>query len=471
MNALWMADEAAKATGGTNTAPWEAAGLSIDSRTLQPGDLFIAIKGPAFDGHAYVGNAFASGAAAAMVEQAYAPENAKGPLLAVPDTEEGMRSLAREARDRGNAMIVAVTGSAGKTGTKDALALVLGRQGKTGATTGNLNNHWGLPLSLARLPRDARYGVFEMGMSAPGEIAPLSEIARPDVAIITTVESAHLEFFDSEEGIADAKAEIFAGMKRNSTAILNRDNRHFDRLHQHAKNAGIGQVFTFGAHESADFKLTALDLQPTHCTVSARIPGRDVTYTLGAPGRHWALNSLAVLAAVEALGADIDAAMLDLADATPAAGRGARKTVSLDHGSFLLIDESYNASPASTRVALDVLGAATGRKIAILGDMLELGPQSPELHAGLADAIAANGIDLVFLAGTDMANLAAVLDNTVCAAHGPDSAAILPLILETVRAGDAVMIKGSFGSNMAPIVAALSSLDAHEHAHQAAGER
>ena len=462
MNALWMADEAAKATGGTNTASWEAVGLSIDSRTLQPGDLFIAIKGPAFDGHAYVGNAFASGAAAAMVEQAYAPENAKGPLLAVPDTEEGMRSLAREARDRGNAMIVAVTGSAGKTGTKDALALVLGRQGKTGATTGNLNNHWGLPLSLARLPRDARYGVFEMGMSAPGEIAPLSEIARPDVAIITTVESAHLEFFDSEEGIADAKAEIFAGMKRNSTAILNRDNRHFDRLHQHAKNAGIGQVFTFGAHESADFKLTALDLQPTHCTVSARIPGRDVTYTLGAPGRHWALNSLAVLAAVEALGADIDAAMLDLADATPAAGRGARKTVSLDHGSFLLIDESYNASPPAVRAALSVLSGMTpegaGRRIAVLGDMRELGAVAPEAHAGLRDAVLAAGLDRVFLVGPEMAALDRVLPEGLVAVHGDRSEDIADAVAASVRPGDVVLVKGSLGTNMKPVVQALEAL-------------
>jgi UDP-N-acetylmuramoyl-tripeptide--D-alanyl-D-alanine ligase len=457
MTALWTADEAAAATGGTSNAPWQATGVSIDSRTVQRGDLFVAIRGPKFDGHAYVRDALAAGAAAAMVDTAFKVDGAV-PLLTVPDTEKGLRALGRAARHRGKARVTAVTGSAGKTGTKDALALVLGRQGKTGATTGNLNNHWGLPLSLARLPRDAAYGVFEMGMSAPGEIVPLSLLAEPDVAIITTVEAVHLEFFASEEGIADAKAEIFMGLSQHGTAILPRDNRHFERLLGHAEATGIGQVLTFGTHQRADFRLTGIEIGPAECRVSAVLRGRAVSYRLGAPGRHWAVNSLAVLAAVTALGADVDAAMAAMADVTPAKGRGARMTVRVDGGSFLLIDESYNASPASMRMALDVLGAAASRKIAVLGDMLELGPESPDLHAGLADSIASNKIDMVFLSGTQMKHLADRLGGA-CTAHRGDSAAILPLVCKAVRPGDAVMVKGSFGSNMAPIVAALAAME------------
>ncbi len=468
MTALWTSAEAAEATGGNNTAPWQASGVSIDSRTVQAGDLFIAIKGPNLDGHAYVARAFAEGAVAAMVTEA---DNPTGPLLMVSDTTEGMAALARHARQRSTAKITAVTGSAGKTGTKDALALVLGRQGETAATSGNLNNHWGLPLSLARLPRDAQFGVFEMGMSAPGEIAPLSQLARPEVAIITNVESAHLEFFESEEGIADAKAEIFAGMDADGTAVLNRDNRHFERLSRHAAEAGITRVLTFGAHDAADFQLAAIDIQPTHSRVSARIQGRSIAYTIGAPGRHWAMNSLAVLAAVTALGADLDDAMQALADVSPPKGRGSRTSVRLNAGSFLLIDESYNASPASMRVALNVLGSATGRRIAVLGDMRELGSQAPELHAGLADSIAENEIDLVFLAGENMAHLARALGHDLCAAHGPDSATILPIVRDAVRSGDVVMVKGSLGSNMAPIVSALAALDRDAGATAMAGGR
>ncbi|MEX2618044.1 MAG: UDP-N-acetylmuramoyl-tripeptide--D-alanyl-D-alanine ligase [Alphaproteobacteria bacterium] len=468
MTALWTSNEAAQATGGRTTTSWQASGVSIDSRTVQAGDLFIAIKGPNMDGHAYVRDAFSAGAAAAMVADSV---DHGGPLLTVPDTENGMTALARHARDRSAARIVAVTGSAGKTGTKDALALVLGRQGKTTATSGNLNNHWGLPLSLARLPRDARFGVFEMGMSAPGEIAPLSRLAHPEVAIITNVESAHLEFFDSEEGIADAKAEIFTGMDRDGTAVLNRDNRHFERLRRHADAAGIRNILTFGVHDMADFRLAAADVQPAHSRVSARIPDRDVTYTIGAPGRHWALNSLSVLAAVTALDADVDAAMAALTDVSPPKGRGSRTNVRLDGGSFLLIDESYNASPASMRVAFDVLGTAPGRRIAVLGDMRELGPQAPELHAGLAESITGNNIDLVFLAGENMAHLAAALGHDRCAAHGSDSAAILPIVRDAIRPGDVVMVKGSFGSNMAPVVAALAALDRDADAEAMAGGR
>jgi UDP-N-acetylmuramoyl-tripeptide--D-alanyl-D-alanine ligase len=467
MSALWTSSEAAAATGGLNTASWTASGVSIDSRTVQPGDLFIAIKGPNRDGHDHVADALAKGAAAAMVDEAAVMAGGKGagPLLRVADTMAGMRALAGQARARGHARLAAVTGSAGKTGTKDALALALGRQGPTGATQGNLNNHWGLPLSLARLDRDAQFGVFEMGMNSPGEIAPLSKLARPDVALITNVAAAHLEFFASEDDIADAKAEIFCGVAANGAAVLNRDSRHFERLRGHAKAAGISHIRSFGSHEQADIRLIDADIQPDRSQVTARIGGRDIRYVLGAPGAHWVANSLAVLAAVEALGADVDAAARALADVSPAPGRGARRTIQLDRGAFTLIDESYNASPASMRAALAVLGAAGGRRIAVLGDMLELGRQSSALHAGLVADITANRVDLVFLAGREMAHLAAVLDPAIVAGQAGDAASILPLVRDAVRPGDTIMVKGSLGANMAPVVAALIALGADSGAN------
>ncbi|PPR19498.1 MAG: UDP-N-acetylmuramoyl-tripeptide--D-alanyl-D-alanine ligase [Alphaproteobacteria bacterium MarineAlpha10_Bin3] len=467
MSALWTSSEAAAAPGGSNTAPWTASGVSIDSRTVQPGDLFIAIKGPNRDGHDHVADAIAKGAAAAMIEDAAGAVGAKAaaPLLRVNDTMAGMRGLAGRARARGRVKLAAVTGSAGKTGTKDALALVLGRQGATGSTQGNLNNHWGLPLSLARLGRDAQFGVFEMGMSSPGEIEPLSRLARPDVAVVTNVGAAHLEFFASEDDIADAKAEIFTGVVADGAAVLNRDCRHFERLRGHANAAGISHIRSFGAHEQADIRLIDADIQPDRSHVTARIGTRKVRYALGAPGAHWVANSLAVLAVVEALGADVDAAARALADVAPVPGRGARRTIRLDRGAFTLIDESYNASPASMRAALSVLGAAGGRRIAVLGDMLELGRQSPALHAALAADITANRVDLVFLAGRDMAHLAAALDPAVVAGQTRDAASILSLLRDAVRPGDTVMVKGSLGVNMAPVVAALIALEAESGAN------
>ena len=464
MNALWTSSEAAAATGGSNTAPWTASGVSIDSRTVQPGDLFIAIKGPNRDGHDHVADAIAKGASAAMIDDAAGAKEA-GPLLRVADTMAGMRGLAGRARARGHVKLAAVTGSVGKTGTKDALALALGRQGATGSTQGNLNNHWGLPLSLARLGRDAQFGVFEMGMSGPGEIQPLSRLARPDVAVITNVAAAHLEFFASEDDIADAKAEIFTGVAADGAAVLNRDSRHFKRLRGHAKAAGINHIRSFGAHGQADVRLMDADIQSDCSHITARIGTRKVRYVLGAPGAHWVANSLAVLAAVEALGADVDAAARSLADVAPAPGRGARRVVRLDRGAFTLIDESYNASPASMRAALSVLGAADGRRIAVLGDMLELGRQSPVLHTALAADISANRVDLVFLAGREMAHLAAALDPAIVASQVLDAKSILSLVRQAVRPGDTVMVKGSLGSNMAPVVAALIALEAESGAN------
>jgi len=456
MSALWTSDDAAAATGGSNTTPWTAKGVSIDSRSVQQDDLFIAIEGPNNDGHDHIANATANGAAAAMAARKETIGTA--PALLVDDTMAGMRALASHARRRGGAKIAAVTGSVGKTGTKDTLSLALRRQAKTHATKGNLNNHWGLPLSLARMPQEARFGVLEMGMNSPGEIAPLSKLAEPDVAIITNVSAVHIEFFESEEAIADAKAEIFAGMDSNGTAILNRDNRHFDRLREHADAAGIGRIRSFGTHEDADIRLTVSEPQAQGSRVTAEVDGTPISYTVGAPGAHWVINSLGVLAVVDALEADIGDAAAAMADVAPAEGRGAQSNISISGGTFLLIDESYNASPASTRAALNVLGEASGRRIAVLGDMLELGTQSAALHATLAEEIERNNIHLLFLAGTGMASLAKAVDAGIVAATGPTSDAILAQVIEAVRPGDTVMVKGSLGSRMAPIVAALKAL-------------
>lgn len=474
MTALWTHTEAAAATGGTATGSWKASGVSIDSRSLQHGDLFIAIRGDNSDGHAHVADALGKGAAAAMVNESWAEQSKDGPLLAVADTDLGMRDLARAARDRARARIIGVTGSVGKTGTKEMLALALGQQGETAATQGNLNNHWGLPLSLARMARTTEFGVFELGMNHAGEIAPLSEIVRPDVAVITTVEAVHLEFFDSEEGIADAKAEIFTGLRKDGAAVLNRDNRHFDRLHRAADAAGVKRVCSFGEHSDATLRLTQAEPGPHGSDVAIELDGRALSYVVGAPGQHWVMNSLAVLGAVHMIGADVTRAAASLAAIRPMKGRGEQSSILLENGSFILIDESYNASPASMRAAFDVLGATEpssgGRRIAVLGDMLEIGESAPDAHAGLAPDLLRNHVDIVIAAGENMAYLVDALADCTVTAHGPDSAAVQDRVLETVRAGDVVMIKGSLGSRMIPIADALRALDCEDGPSAAVGE-
>ncbi len=474
MTPLWTHTEAAAATGGVATEPWDASGVSIDSRSLKPGDLFIAIRGDNSDGHAHVGDALSKGAAAAMVNESWAERSKDTPLLAVADTDLGMRDLARAARDRASARIIGVTGSVGKTGTKEMLALALGQQGETAATQGNLNNHWGLPLSLARMARTTEFGVFELGMNHAGEIAPLSEIVRPDVAVITTVEAVHLEFFDSEEGIADAKAEIFVGLPEDGAAVLNRDNRHFDRLRRSADAAGVRRICSFGEHPDATLRLIKTESGPNGSDITIELDGRELSYVVGAPGRHWVMNSLAVLGAVHMIGADVTRAAASLAAIRPMKGRGQQSSITLEDGNFVLIDESYNASPASMRAAFDVLGAtdpsADGRRIAVLGDMLEIGESAPEAHAGLAPDILRNHVDIVIAAGDNMAHLIDALTDRAVTTHGRDSAAILDRVLETVRAGDVVMIKGSLGSRMIPIADALRALDREDGPSAAVGE-
>ena len=460
---LWTADEACAATGARVTGDWIASGVSIDSRSLEAGDLFVALQGPTFDGHAFIGAALEKGAVAALASRIPDGLPNGAPLLLVDDTLAGLEALGRAARARSAARFIAVTGSVGKTGTKEALKLALEATAPTFASSGNLNNHWGVPLSLARLPRDVAYGVFELGMNHAGEIGPLSRQVRPDVAIITTIEAVHMEFFASVDEIADAKAEIFEGMGSCATAILNRDNPQFDRLEAHARAGGIARIIGFGRHEQADSRLVDCTLNATGSTVSASILGERIDYRLAMPGLHWVLNSLGVLAAVVAAGGDLAGAAAKMSELVPLKGRGKREHITLAGGPFELIDESYNASPAAVRAAIQVLARATpgagGRRIAVLGDMLELGAEEERLHADLAPDLRAAGVDLVFTAGSLMAALGQALPTGQRGGHAATAADLLPQVAAAVQPGDVVLVKGSLGSRMGPLVEALRDLD------------
>ncbi len=460
--ALWTADQAARATGGSASAPFSASEISIDSRTLAPGALFVAIRGPHHDGHTFVAEAFARGAAAAVVADEGGGAHSNGPLLRVGDTLTALEALGIAARTRGSARIVGVTGSVGKTGTKEALKLALGACAPTHASASSHNNHWGVPLSLARMPQSASYGVFEIGMNHPGEIGPLSRMVRPDVAVITAIAPVHLAFFDSLAAIADAKAEIFEGMAEGGFAVLNEDTPHFERLARAARRRGIA-VHGFGEQGSPWARLVEYSAREDAGAVVADIGGREVRYDIGAAGRHWAMNSVAVLAAVEVLGADLEGAARALARLTPPKGRGARHTVYTGEGSFSLFDESYNANPASIRAAIETLAASSpspgGRRIAILGDMRELGADSGALHAELAEELVAAKIDLVLTAGEDMARLREALPAPLRGAHAADAGALVAAALATVSAGDVAMVKGSLVTGMGRIVEALLDLN------------
>jgi UDP-N-acetylmuramoyl-tripeptide--D-alanyl-D-alanine ligase len=381
------------------------------------------------------------------------------PLLLVDDVLEALRDLARAARARSHAKVIAVTGSVGKTGTKEALQLALSPDGETHASAASYNNHWGVPLSLARCPASAEYAVFEIGMNHAGEITPLTKMVRPYVAIITAIEPVHLEYFGSLEKIADAKAEIFAGVEPGGAAVLNRDNAQYARLAAAARAAGIKRIVPFGEHADAEARLVRYSLHPDRSAVEARIFGQDVTYKLGAPGRHLVLNSLGVLAAVALVGADLALAALALDKLKPAAGRGTRISLGLPGGRALLIDESYNANPASMAAAIALLGQSpvgkTGRRIAVLGDMLELGSEGAALHGALTKLIAAASVDLVFCCGPLMHALWEALPSGARGGYAETAAALEPLVLEAISDGDAVMVKGSLGSKMGPIVRAI----------------
>jgi UDP-N-acetylmuramoyl-tripeptide--D-alanyl-D-alanine ligase len=460
--ALWTSEAMARAMDAERqgAVPASVAGLSIDSRSVAPGEAFFAIRGDRRDGHEFVRAALAANAALAVVaagRRAEFPSDA--PLLVVPDVLIALRELAAVARKRMRGQVIGVTGSVGKTGTKEALRLALSKDGETHVSAASYNNQWGVPLSLARCPASAKYAVFEIGMNHAGEIAPLSQLVRPHVAVITTIAPVHLEYLGSLANIADAKAEIFLGVPPSGAAVINRDIEQFAQLTERARHAGIERVISFGEHPQADARLVKCALHPRCSTVEAEILGTRFSYKIGAPGRHLVINSLAVLAAAELVGADIALAALALAELHAAAGRGAPITIEVSGGSALVLDESYNANPASVAAALAVLGGSVvgphGRRIAVLGDMLELGPDGPVLHRGLADAVVANGIDLVFCCGPLMHGLWQALPADRRGGYAEDSAALEAQVLPAIRAGDVIMVKGSLGSRMGPIVKAL----------------
>jgi UDP-N-acetylmuramoyl-tripeptide--D-alanyl-D-alanine ligase len=472
---LWTSGEMAQAMRASinGALPEAISGLSIDSRTIAPGEAYFAIKGDVHDGHDFVAAALNAGAALAVVEAAQREKfPSDAPLLVVDDVLAALVALAYAARARLDAQVIAITGSVGKTSTKEALRRVLGAQGPTHASTASFNNHWGVPLSLARCPASVRFAVFEIGMNHAGEIEQLVKMVRPQVAVVTTVEPVHLEFFAGIEAIADAKAEIFAGVEPGGAVVLNRDNAQFARLQAHAKKLGISRIVSFGADKESDARLLDVSLHADRSAVHANILGHDVTYKLGMPGRHMAMNSLAVLAAASLAGADLALAALSLSQIEPAAGRGGRRTLEVASGEATLIDESYNANPASMAAALNVLGAAAvgphGRRIAVLGDMLELGPTRAVLHRGLIDAIKANRIDLVYCCGPLMRNLWDALSTGKRGGYADSADTLESQVVGAIRAGDAIMVKGSLGSKMKTIVNALEKRFPGKAAHDEA---
>lgn len=462
---LWGWDEIVAGAGGApdGGAPQQPIrGLSLDSRGLAAGEVFVALKDQR-DGHEFVTAAFARGASAALVRADYVRQPGDGPLIRVGETLEGLCGIARAARARlsNEAGVVAVTGSVGKTSTKEMLRACLMRLGPTHAPEKSFNNHWGVPLTLARMPASTRFGVLEIGMNHAGEITPLSKLSRPHVAVITTVEPVHIENFASIEGIADAKAEIIAGIEPGGVVILNRDNPHFERLAAAARAARV-DVVSFGEHAQANVRLVRCDLATERTQIEAECGNGRIVYSIAAPGRHMAQNSVAVIAAIEALGQDFEStihAIGALATFGAPAGRGAREKLRSGSGSILLVDESYNANPASMRAALAALALVPRseypRRIAVLGDMLELGVASRDLHGGLAPAVAAAGVDLVFAAGPDMKALYDRLDPARRGHWAETSAGLKDALADAVTAGDAVMVKGSFGSRMGLLVDAL----------------
>jgi UDP-N-acetylmuramoyl-tripeptide--D-alanyl-D-alanine ligase len=458
---LWTATDAQAATGGRASGDWSATGVSIDSRTLQAGDLFVALQGPNFDGHDFLEAAYEKGAAASLVQRAPTGRLAEQPYLIVDDTLGALWRLGAAARARCQAKIVAITGSAGKTSTKEALRHCLSAQAETAANIGSLNNHWGVPLSLARMSPNVAFGVFELGMNNPGEILELTRLVRPHVAVITNVEIAHIGNFKSIMGIADAKAEIFQALEPGGQAVLNREHPLFHHLRAKALEAGVETIIGFGAHGEAEAQLVSFTSEAEGSKVEAEVFGRPLSYRLASHGRHAVLNSLAVLAACALLGGDVGEAAEALKTLTPLKGRGARHWVDGYDGRFLLIDDSYNANPASMRAAFDVLAQSRpegqGRRIAVLGDMLELGDSAEDLHAGLAPDLAA-AADRVYCCGPHMAALFAALPQDKQALHAPDSNALAALLSPDIRDGDVVLVKGSLGSRMACIVEALLDL-------------
>ncbi|MEN2785710.1 UDP-N-acetylmuramoyl-tripeptide--D-alanyl-D-alanine ligase [Sphingomonas qilianensis] len=450
---LWTSAEIAAATGGAASGVFSVTGVTFDSREVGPGDLFIALTGETTDGHRFLDQAFAQGAAGAIVSQ-----HTAHPHVRVADTMAALEALAVASRRRSSARIIGVTGSVGKTSTKEALFAALDRAqpGAAHRSVKSYNNHTGVPLSLARMPATARYGVFEMGMNHAGELAHLTTLVRPHVAMITAIAPAHTAFFPDESGIADAKGEIFAGLEPGGTAIIPYDSPHRERLLAAAR-PHAAHIVTFGLDDGADVRaIEAMRTSLGATFVTARLGERELSFTMAQPGMHWVSNALGVLAAVDAVGGDLAMAGLALAELGGLQGRGARFTAPLPGGEALVIDESYNANPASMRATLAVLGAdAATRKIAVLGEMRELGEGSAAYHAALADPIVQAGVSRAILVGAEMAALAEALEGRVQFVHVADAAAARTSLMTIVAPGDAVLIKGSNGVGLAALVASL----------------
>ena len=450
MSALWTSQEIAAATGGTASAPFEVTGVTFDSREVEPGFLFIAMPGTVHDGHKFVDSAFAAGAAAAVVS-----EPVGHPHILVDDTFAALQALGRASRERCKATILGVTGSVGKTSTKEALYAALERIAPCRAhrSVKSYNNHTGVPLSLARMPRDTEYAVFELGMNNKGEIAALTRQIRPHAAIVTAVAPAHIENLGSEESIADAKAEIFEGLELDRVAIVPNDTPHRDRLVRAARRHA-DRIITFGSGDADVHAIHAVKSEGGGSLISAALLERELTFTISQPGEHWVSNALAVLAAIEAVGADVAVAALALADMGGLKGRGARHVIELAGGEALLIDESYNANPASMAATLKSLGAErdVARRIAVLGPMRELGAHSAALHAGLAPAVLDAHVDELILIGEEMRPLAELVVGKISLDLVGSVDEAIAGLLAKLHPGDAVLVKASNSVGLAKLV-------------------
>ncbi|MEM9015015.1 MAG: UDP-N-acetylmuramoyl-tripeptide--D-alanyl-D-alanine ligase [Pseudomonadota bacterium] len=465
---LWTAYEAAAATGGALCArgdgaswpaeEWAARGVSIDTRNIKPGELFVALRDQR-DGHEFVRNAFGAGAAAALVSRAPDDAPAGAPLLVVGDTLQGLRDLAVAARMRNFGKRIAVTGSAGKTSTKEMLRDLLGAQCQVHAAERSFNNHWGVPLTLAQLPMRSEYSVFEIGMNHAGEITPLSKLVRPHAAIVTTVAPAHLAAFKDVSEIAEAKAEIFLGLAPGGVAILPLDNEHYPLLRDRAERAGAACAITFGESSEADFQLESHEPSESGAVLSIRIFGKRHKVEFGLAGRHQACNALAALAAAHSVGADIEAALGVMPSIQPVDGRGALAEVPVGDGKAILVDESYNANPASMHAALEAFASTPAkRRIIVLGEMLELGPRSAEFHAALGRDINVMDIDRIYAVGGLMEELWTVTNKDRRAAFAKSADHLINAVIDDIRAGDAIMVKGSNGSKVSLIAKAIRLL-------------
>jgi UDP-N-acetylmuramoyl-tripeptide--D-alanyl-D-alanine ligase len=456
---LWTSEEIARATGGTASGGFGATGVSIDTRTLEPGDLFVALAGVR-NGHEFVSQALAKGAAGALVSQ-----DVEGPWVKVADTLKALEQLGVASRERAPAARRgAVTGSVGKTSVTQAIMAGLTLAGRAHSSVKSYNNHIGVPLTLARMPRDTQRAVFEIGMNHADEIRPLTRFVRPHAAVITTVGPVHTENFpDGEAGVARSKAEVFEGLEPGGVAVLNADNPWFDLLKDAALKAGA-TVRTFGTGEGCDARLVDFQVPGGHAVVQARLNGKALDFPILQTGVHWGLNSMAVLLMLGALDVGLGDSLAALGAFEPLAGRGAESTVAVQDGAFTLIDESYNANPISMASAIKTLGArgSTGRRIVALTDMLELGPEAQAFHAGLAEPLEAASIDLVFCAGPLMKSLWDALPPTRRGGYAETAAALAPQLAQAVAAGDVVMVKGSNGSKAGQIAQALLAVGSAE---------